>query len=223
MDSEGPAGRNGLPIAIWAGLVAPVVAVAAILLATLLDPSFSWTGSSLSHTGELPPGRSVSLGLLVDRPSFLLFNGGLIAAGLVGLPFAWLLYDVAGHPLERSGAVLLGLALGSLVAVGVFHLPWGLHAPVAVVHFIATMAFLWIYGVGAVQAGRPRFGAATAALGAVVVGTWFVWGQVFPGLGIALPEFLSALALAGWTFVAASRQLEAVETAALAAELGDGP
>lgn len=194
--------------AIKAGLVAPVIALVGILLATLVDPSFSWMDSALSHTGELPPGRSISVDLLVDRPSFLLFNGGLIAAGLGGLPFAWLLYADADHSLKRSGAVTLAIALGSLAAVGVFHLPHGWHAPAAIVHFITTMGFLWLYGLGLAETGELQRGAVATVLGFVVLGVWLLWTFAMSGAGIAIPEFVGALALGGWVVSEALRKLD---------------
>jgi hypothetical membrane protein len=206
--------------AIESGLVAPVIALVGIVLATLVDPSFSWMDSALSHTGELPPGRSISLDLLVDRPSFLLFNGSLIAAGLGGLPFAWLLYDEAEHPLKRSGAATLGIALVSLAAVGVFHLPHGWHAPAAIVHFIATMGFLWLYGLGLAETGELQRGAVATGLGFVVLGTWLVWTFAMPDAGIAIPEFVGALALGGWVVLAALRKLEDSERAAVRDRIG---
>jgi hypothetical membrane protein len=209
--------RRGL--AIRTGLVAPPVALGGILLATLVDPSFSWIDSALSHTGELPPGRSISIGLVLDRPSFLLFNGSLIVTGLVGLPFAWLLYVDADHALKRSGAATLAVALLSLAAVGVFHLPHGWHAPSAIVHFIATMGFLWLYGIGMAQSGEPRRGGVTAALGFVVLGTWLLW-TFATNAGIAIPEYVGALALSGWVMSDAFRRLEARDREAAVAGLG---
>lgn len=201
--------RRGL--AIRTGLIAPPIALVGILLATLVDPSFSWTNDALSYTGELPPGRSISIDLFLDRPSFLLFNGSLIVTGIVGLPFAWLLYDDATHPLERSGAVTLAIALLSLAAVGVFHLPHGWHAPAAIVHFIATMGFLWLYGLGTAQSGDVRRGAVAVVLGFVVLGTWLLWTFAMADAGIAIPEYVGALALGGWVLSEAFRKLEARE------------
>lgn len=207
-------------LGIRSGLVAPPIALVGILLATLVDPSFSWLDSALSHTGELPPGRSVSLDLVLDRPSFLLFNGSLIVTGVAGLPFAWLLYDEATHSLERSGAITLGVALVSLAAVGVFHLPHGWHAPAAIVHFIATMGFLWIYGLGMAQSGDVGRGAATIGLGFLVLGTWLLWTVVLTDVGIAIPEFVGALALGGWVVASAFRMLEEWERTEALAGLG---
>lgn len=207
-------------IAIGTGLVAPPIALVGILLATLVDPSFSWLDSALSHTGELPPGRSISIGLFLDRPSFLLFNGATIVAGLGGLPFAWLLYEDASHPLERSGAITLGVALASLAAVGVFHLPHGWHAPAAIVHFVATMGFLWLYGLGMAQSGEPRRGWVTIVLGFLVLGTWLLWTFAMDDAGIAVPELVGALALGGWVVVEAFGKLEERERDAAVADLG---
>jgi len=195
-------------LAIRAGIGAPVLALVAIVLATLLDPSFSWTESALSHTGERPPGRSTSIDLFVDRPSFLLFNGGLLITGLIGLPFAWVLAVDATHPLQRTGSALFGIALVSLAAVGLFPLPHGYHAGVAILHFIATMAFLLVMGLGTLQAGRRRHGAATIGTGLLVLAVWLGWTLSAPTSGLAIPEFVSALALGGWMIDAALRKIE---------------
>jgi hypothetical membrane protein len=61
------------------GVAFPVVSLGAILLATLVSPTFTWTGSALSDLGAF------------GAPTALLFNGGLVLAGLVAFPFvAWL-------------------------------------------------------------------------------------------------------------------------------------
>ncbi|GAB3683434.1 hypothetical protein GCM10028857_10980 [Salinarchaeum chitinilyticum] len=211
---------NRRATAIRAGIVAPPIALVGILLATIVDPSFSWLDSALSHTGEMPPGRTISVDLLVDRPSFFLFNGSLLLAGLGGLPFAALLYREAEHPLKRSGIVTLVVALLSLAAVGVFHLPHSWHAPAAIVHFIATMGFLLIYGLGLAETGEVRRGAVTAGLGVLVLGTWLLWTLVLTDAGIAIPEMVGALALGGWVVTEAFRALEATERSTVRDGLG---
>lgn len=197
-------------LGLGCGVAAPVVAAVAILVATTLDPGFSWLDSALSHTGELPAGRSLSLALLAERPQFLAFDGGLLLAGLLGLPFAAVLYGDAEHGLERAGAVVFGVAVLLLAGVGVFYLPKALHGPVAIGHFLATTLFFVVYGAGAVRAGRRRFGAATAALTVVHVLGWLVWAiwladDLVPG--IALPEAFGAVLFGGWTLLVAARRL----------------
>lgn len=199
-------------LALRCGVLAPLLALATIVAATTLDPGFAWLDSALSHTGELPPGRSVSLSLVADRPSFLAFNGGLILTGLVGLPFAAVLYRDAANALERAGAAVFALALLALSGVGVFYLPRPLHGPVAVGHYLAVTAFFWVYGAGAALAGRRRFGAVTAALGVVHLLGWALWATLLadgPVPGLAVPETFGALLFGGWSFVVAARKLGA--------------
>lgn len=196
-------------LSVRAGLVAPPCAIVGVLLGALLDPNFSWWAGSLSHAGEFAGGWSFAL--VVDRPSVVLFNGGLILAGALGLPFAWLLYDDALVPLQRSGATALVVAFLGLLALGAYNQPSPYHVPAAIVTVLATTAVLWIYGAGELQVGRTSFGLGTVALGFVLVGTWLGWGRLAPDAGMAVPEFLVLASLCAWTFVAALREYEAAE------------
>lgn len=200
--------RRGLTIR--AALVAAPLLLVGVLAASLLDPSFSWWDGSLSHLGELPGGRGwLDAGL--DQPSVLLFNGSLVAAGLLALPFAWLLHGDAFQPLERTGATALVVALLALVAVGSFPQPSPFHVPAAMAFVVATTGFLWIYGSGTLQRGRTRLGAATLALGATLICGWLAWDSLAPSAGMAVPEFLGIAVLAAWTFAAAATELAAAE------------
>lgn len=193
------------------GLAAPIVALLAILAATTLDPQFSWLDSALSHTGELPADRSISASFLLDAPQFLAFNGGMIVAGLLDLPFAAVLYEDARNRLERAGVVVLGIAVVLLASVGVFFLPLSPHGPVAIGHFLAATVFFVVYGAGAIRAGRRRFGALTASLAVAHLLGWFVWALWLadgPVPGIALPEVWGAALFGGWTFLVAARKLQ---------------
>lgn len=205
-------------LSIRAGLVAPPILLVGVVLAVILDPAFSWTDGTLSHLGEVPAGRTASLGLLTSHPEFLLFNAGLILGALLGLPFAWLCYRTARHPLERSGSVMLGLAFLGLLGMGVFYRPSPFHVPAALVHVLSTTAFLWVYGSGATQTGRTRFGAVTGLLGVALVGFWLLWGQYLGFSGTAVPEFAGIAVLGGWTFTAAARSYHATE----GRSVGDG-
>lgn len=208
-------------LSIYAGLAAPPCAVFGVVLAALFDPSFHWMGSELSHLGERPSGQALSVELVVEYPSILLFNGGLILAGMLGLPFAWLLHDDATHPLERSGATTLTVAFLGLLAVGAFFQPNPFHVPAWLATVLATTAFFWIYGAGLLQAGRVRYGSITIALGLSIVGIWLVWGAYVGGSGMAIPEFTVVAALSGWTFATALRTFEATEGRTLQRALRD--
>lgn len=184
------------------GLVAPAVAAVTIVAATLIDPTFSWATSALSDLGALPEGESVTVGFLLSSPEFLLFNGGLIAAGVAGLPFAWILWVAAVHPLQRVAAAAVAMAVIALALVGVLHVPRPHHGTVAITHFAAATVALWTYGSGSVLAGRPARGLATIWLGIAHLLFWIIWSVTLrpgPIPGLAVPETVGALLFGGWT------------------------
>ena len=82
--------------AMSCGLAAPAVALGAIVLATIVVPpeTFTWHDRALSELGRY------------GAPTFFLFNGGLIAGGLLGLPFVWRCWLASRNALERLGVVL---------------------------------------------------------------------------------------------------------------------
>lgn len=195
-------------LAVRAGLLAPPVGVGGVLLAALLAPGFEWWGGTLSHLGEVSSTAGAASGSGLEA---LVFNGSLVLAGLLGLPFAHLCYRFAIHPLQRTGAASLFVAFLALAGTGVFSQPSQWHLPALVVQVLATAAALWIYGAGTVNAGRPRFGGATVVLGLSVAGLWLAWETVVGAPGTAVPAFASVLALCGWTFAEAAATYHATE------------
>lgn len=198
--------RRGL--SIRAGLAAPPIAVGGVLLATILDPAVGWWDGTLSNVGEVPP--TAEPGLLA-HPEALLFNWSLLVAGLLGVPFGLLCYRAARHPLQRSGAVAFVLAFLGLAATGFLAQPSQFHVPALVVHVLATTSALWIYGAGAVNAGRHEFGGASIVLGLCLVGLWLAWELVIGAPGTAIPVFAGILVLSAWTFAEAAGAYEATE------------
>lgn len=176
-----------------AGVAAPAVAVGAILLATALSPTFTWTGSALSYLGA--PGA----------PTAALFNGGLVLGGALALPFAVRLVGAARNRLETAGAAVFGLAALALAGVGVFPLGTALHGPVAVAFFLLLSLSLWTYGAGNARAGDRRLGAVTASLGLLNLAAWVVYAALFDGVGLALPEAVGTGVLAAWSIGTAAR------------------
>lgn len=196
-------------LALRCGQLAPLVAGVAILAATTLDGEFAWTESALSDTGALPPDAGASIAVLLEDPSIAVFDGGMLLAGLIGLPFAGLLFADAANAIERLGAVAFAAALIALAGVGVFPLPHALHGPAAILHFAGVTLFLWVYGTGAVLGGRPRFGIATVWVGIAQFLFWLLWAVALrpgPIPGIAIPELVSAVAFGGWSFAVATRR-----------------
>jgi hypothetical membrane protein len=177
-------------IAAVAGVVAPVVAILAVVVPTFLTPSFSWTGTSISHMGG------------AGKPAAFVLNFGLIAAGLLGIPFVWRLWTETDHGFEKAGTLLFAVSLVGMIGVGVFPLPSPNHGPVAITHFVAYTVGLWVYGTGSALAGRVRWGLATVWLGIGHVLAWVVWG--IAGLeGIALPEAAGSVIFASWILITA--------------------
>lgn len=99
--------------------VVPAVAFVAIFGAALLAPEFSWRADALSDLGA--PGAETAW----------LFNGGLICAGVLGVPFAASLASSARTRFDRLTAVVLVLTLALLSGVGLFPTGHPLHLPVA--------------------------------------------------------------------------------------------
>lgn len=167
----------------FAGVLAILVTIGGILLATVLDPGFSWFDDALSNLGVRP----------VSAP---IFNGALVLGGGLGLVYTLGLWRVATNRLERLVAGTVGCAMLSMVGVGVFVIGHPLHAPAAVgFYLLVTLAF-FLDGQDRnhTTSGRASLG---LAIGHVVVWLTYAYG-LWPGSGLALPEFVGALLLTGW-------------------------
>lgn len=185
MDADGVPG----PLA-WAGVAGSLVGFAAVLLAALLSPAFSWTADAVSDLGA--PGAAVPW----------LLNGGLVASGLVSLAFAWVIWRVADHPVQRVGAAAFALAMASLGLVGLFPLGTDLHGPAALAYFGLATVTLWVHGTGTVLAGAPRRGLASVWLGILHVVSWVAWAAGFgPGPGLAIPEMVGSILFFAWVLL----------------------
>lgn len=195
-------------VATACGLAAPVVALGAIALATLLAPpeTFAWRDRALSDMGRY------------GARTFPLFNGGLILGGLLGIPFGWRLWAAARNGLERLGVALLWTATAALVGIGVFflghdafYLDTELHVPVALLFFGLAPFAQWIYGSGLVLEGDARLGLVSVWLGIAHPLCWLGWlasraGAADPSAWFAVPEFVAAVAFGGWVFALAARR-----------------
>jgi len=169
----------------WTGPVAILVAAIGILAASVLAPWFSWTGNALSDLGA----RGVATAPL--------FNGTLIIAGFLGIPFAGWLVRVQRDRIRRAAAVVFGLSMPTLALIGVFALPSPLHGPVALAYFLLFTLAILVDGLGALRTGEARDGWLSIGLGTAHVAGWIVWG-VSGHEGIALPEAVGTVAVGIW-------------------------
>lgn len=175
-----------------AGVGAAVIAVVGIAGAVAVSPSFAPTGNALSDLGT-------STAAVATPTTVRLFNGGLVASGVVGVPFAAVLWRGL-HVLERVAVVPYGVALGGMVLVGLFPAPQPPHTPAAITLYAASIVAMALYGIGNAASGATGRGLGTVALSGVHVGVWGWWasgGAVTRG-GVAVPETLGALIFGGW-------------------------
>lgn len=174
----------------WSGVAGSVVGLGAIAVAAALSPTFSLTASAVSDLGA------------PDAANPWLLNGGLVAAALVALPFAWVLWATARHGLERLGAVAFAAALVALVLVGLFPIGTAPHGPAAVTYFLLFTLGMWVHGSGTALAGDVERGLAAVWLGIAHLLAWLVWAAVGPD-GLAIPELVGSLLLLGWVVLTA--------------------
>lgn len=186
------------------GILAAVVSLGCVALATVLAPptEFTWRSFALSDMGR-PEART-----------YLLFNGGLIAGGVVGVPFVWPLWRRARNWAERAGTAVLLVSLIGLTLIGVFHLPHPLHSPVALLFFIGGPFTHWLYGTGQVLAGDVGLGLVSVWFGVGHVVGWLSWllyltiSQPADQFWFAVPEMIAAVAFGGWAVTVARSHLD---------------
>lgn len=167
--------------------LAPLIAAVAILGSILLAPEFSWAGDALSDLGA--PGASTAWA----------FNGGLLLAGVLGLPFAAALAASARYRLDWLVAASLVVTLGSLAGVGLFPTGHPYHLPVAAGFYLLVTLTLWLDGTAGVLADEPRFGLAAIWLGNLHVIQWLAWAAGLRlGPGLAIPETIGVVLFSVW-------------------------
>ena len=167
------------PALAASGVVAGGVALGSVLLATMVSPSFRWTGNALSDLG-------------------------VAVLGWVFAAFLWLEADTRG---ERVVAVLLALTLAAMAGVAVFPQGTGPHLPMAGAFYLLVTVTIWADAVVVRGTEEGRRGAVAAWLGAANVAAWLLWAATGPVQrpGAAMPEIVGALVFALWILSTAIR------------------
>ncbi|QCC52362.1 DUF998 domain-containing protein [Halapricum salinum] len=175
------------------GVAAIVVTFVGIFGAVALSPSFAWSENALSNLGVAS--HAAGTGTTV-----LLFNGGLLLGGVLGIGFAVALALREARLLGRLGAALFGVAMASMAGVGVFPQGHSLHFGVASGLYLLFSVATIVYAGGLVIDGDRRAGALSAGLGVVNLGIWIGWvGAVgIEAPGLAIPEILGAGCVGAW-------------------------
>jgi hypothetical membrane protein len=181
-------------------VVAVTITIGSILLATLLSPAFAWRENALSNLG-------VTWTDAGTMTTVVLFNGGLVTGGVVGVVAATTLYRQGTGPGDRTVVVLAGIALTLMGLVGAFTQGHLLHFPVAVSFFLLVSVVMWVDGVVRYRGGSRRRGGLTVAAGVANVLCWVVWVTVVadPLSGLAVPEMFGAGLFAVWLLAVAVR------------------
>jgi len=181
------------------GIVFPGALLGAVIAAAFASPTYGWPAEPFSAIGR------------TSDPAAWLLNGGLVASGLLGLPFAWLLVR-SRHVVVGAGyaAVALGFA-----AAGIFRAPTAAHELAAGIALFGVWLVPWILAALDWRAGDRRAAGIGTGAGALAVAGWLPYdlGLAWAQLGYGAVEMVVLLTLAGWSGWLARRQWRAPEFA----------
>ena len=173
------------------GAFAAVVTIGCTLLATLVSPSFAWQENALSNLGVTATDAGTTV-------TVVLFNGGLILGGVLGLVFTWLLYRTATGHLSRFVAVSLSLTLVLMALVGVFPQGTAPHFPVASGFYLMITISLWVDALAWRSAGNGTWAIRSGLAGTTNILMWLVWVAAGAPWGLAMPEIIGAVIFGTW-------------------------
>ena len=182
-----------------AGIAAPILAFTCILSAIASYPQFSWTNNALSDLGIIP-GITGSL-----------FNFGLLASGLLAFNFAIFgLYNYLGKSWvgKIGSAVFAGAAL-ALIAISAFNEHFSpTHYYVSVLFFVLAPISLFILTCAFWLTHQRGMAAFTVAVGVAAALPWLLLFAFNYAPNVAIPEFLSGLAVSAWAIVLGKKMLK---------------
>ena len=186
------------------GIIGPILAFILMFLSISQAPWFTWTGNALSDLG-------------VHEESALLFNSGLIVSGILDIVFAFgIMRFYQDHRVGRDGAFFLLLAGIFLASIGVFPetTPNNIHYIVSVAFFAMFPVSLLIQSASLLSTpARRKLGAFTLIMAIIAILPWAIWEPLKPYRGVAIPELVSALAVATWSIMMGSTLLREKQTA----------
>lgn len=175
----------------WTGVGAVVVTIGSILAATAVADGFSWRRNALSNLGV----TSTEVG---TQASVVLFNGGLVAGGLVGAVFGAVLVQTASTRGEYGVVGLLAITLALMSLVGVFPQGTNPHFAVAGGFYLMVSVSLWADALVRLRAGSRLWALVSAAAGVANIGGWIGWIVAGTPWGVAVPEMVGAVVFGGW-------------------------
>jgi len=181
---------NLLRIGAASGIAAPMLAFACMLLAIWSYPPFSWTDNALSDLGIVPGATGP------------LFNFGLYTSGFLVFNFAvfGLLSYFRSSWVGKIGSVAFAAAGLALMGIGFFP------ENVVPAHYLFSVAFFLLLPIslliitGAFAFRRQaKITLLTLLIAAAAALPWILYFYIHYVPGVAIPEFVSALAGSIWT------------------------
>jgi hypothetical membrane protein len=182
-----------------AGLISPIVAFTSILIAIASYPAFSWTNNALSDLGVVPGITETT------------FNFGLYTSGLLGFIFAifGLLTYFGKSTVGKVGTGFFAAATLALMAIGFFNENFTpTHYLVSVAFFTLAPIALFILTCAFYLNRDRKMAAFTVAIGIAAALPWILQFAINYVPNVAIPEFVSALAVSAWVIVLAQKMFK---------------
>jgi len=164
------------------GLLVPLIAYGFIFIAILNAPWFSWYKNALSDLGA-------------HQGSDIIFNTGLMIAGILETLFAYGLFKEFKDLTRRIGAAILVFSGIALFGIGLFPETYEtIHLYFSIAFFVSFPFGIFALGLSYIRNKENLLLGILAVLFFVASGIiWaFPW-KAYGITGVAIPEFLSSL------------------------------
>jgi len=175
------------------GILSPIIAFIFISLAILNFPNFSWTNNALSDLG------------VKGYP--ILFNAGLIIAGISGLIFAFGLFSMFQNKTGKIGALIFIIDIFALIFVGIF--PENIEP----MHFYSSFTFFALFPISmffisASLRSNTKESIFTFLAGMIVLVVWITYVLTHFVQNVAIPETISVFSISIWSIVFGYKMLK---------------
>jgi hypothetical membrane protein len=180
------------------GMVSPIVAFICILIAIASYPAFSWTNNALSDLG------------VVSGLTASLFNFGLFVSGVLAFNFSIFgLFTYFGKSwVGKIGSIIFAAATLALIAISVFNENFSpTHYLVSVAFFTLAPIALFILTFGFWLNHQRDMATFTVVFGVAAALPWILLFTFNYVANVAIPEFLSALAVSVWAVFLGKKML----------------
>lgn len=179
------------------GILGPAIAFGSIAASIHLHPWFSWADNALSDLGATGTSHN------------MVFNLGLIAAGIAGLVFTLELPRLVSRRAGLAGVTILGAGMISLILIGAFPSGTSPHRAVSVTFYALCLVGLVVLGFDQLRERSDRawgaFILSTVGLALAAIG---LCTTIPYELGAAIPEIIGAIAILEFSIVFGARLLD---------------